>query len=101
MIIAWAVVGAVMGVVWERFSTTYSPNKDRSTLFPSLIIRRNNKSLHLHHWLFYFACVLTAIIWSLSKGRYFSPLILAVDSFFLAAMLYNFRKYPDWYRFWY
>jgi hypothetical protein len=101
MKLIWIVLGAILGILWERYSTSHSWNKHRTTLFPSLIFRRHGKSLHLHHWLFYFVGGLVLSIWAILAGKFMTPAVLLVISFIVAAIVYNFKKYPDWYKFWY
>ncbi len=95
------IVGVILGIAWERYATTHSWNRGRSTLFPSLILRTSSKSLHLHHWIFYLVGGAILSVWAIKTGRFLYPAVLVVNAFFIAAMLYNFKKYPNWCKFWY
>lgn len=101
MDIIGTIVGLTLGIIWERYATSHSWNKSRSTLFPSLIFKTTGKSVHLHHWIFYLLGGAIVSFWAVKTDSFHYPAVLAVDSFFLAAMLYNFKKYPDWYKFYY
>jgi len=90
-------VGLISGIVWEKIGTM--PYKNIPTITPSLVINLSGKQLHLHHWLLYLALLLITIIIAIKTNRLLHPSALMIISFLLAAMLYNFIKFPDWYIF--
>lgn len=91
------IVGVISGVVWEWLAT--SPFGGHSALFSSVIVQGSNKSFHIHHWIYYLLAFAVISIWAIKTGRFLHPAILMVLSFFVAAMLYNFWKFHDWYKF--
>lgn len=97
MIIVGIIIGAISGIVWEWLAT--SPFRNHSTLFPSVIINNSDKSIHIHHWIYYLLAGAVISIWALKTGKLLHPAILMINSFLIAAIVYNFWKYPDWYKF--
>ena len=91
------IVGMISGITWERLGTT--PYKNIATITPSLIISLSGKQLHLHHWLLYLALLIITAAIATKTHRLLHPTSLMIISFLLAAMLYNFIKFPDWYVF--
>jgi hypothetical protein len=90
-------VGIIGGVVWEMLST--SPFKNFPTLFPSLLVNNSSKILHIHHWIFYLTVLLVTLGWSLKNQKLLHPAVLMIVAFLSSAILYNFYKFGDWYKF--
>jgi len=90
-------VGAISGVTWEFLGTT--PHKNIPTFTPSLIINLFGKTLHLHHYLLYLAVLIILGIYAVKTNRIFHPSVLMIFFFILAAIIYNFLKFRDWYVF--
>ena len=86
-------VGLISGLTWEKLGTT--PYKNIPSIIPSLIIRGQGKSFHLHHWPFYLFMLVIVGIWSFKTGKILHPAILFVITFLLSALFYNFTNSPD------
>jgi len=90
-------VGIISGLTWERLGTT--PYKNISSVIPSLIIEKLGKPLHLHHWPFYLLILVIVGVWSMKTERIFHPAILFVIFFLLSAIIYDFIRFPDSFKF--
>lgn len=86
-------VGIISGLTWENLGTT--PYKNIPSVIPSLIIDKQGKSFHLHHWPFYLLIIVIVGIWSIKTERIFHPAILYVVAFLLSATIYNLLNFPD------
>ncbi len=90
-------IGFCAGLTWEILSTT--PFKNSQTLVPSLIVKQSQQTLHIHHWLIYVIVLISLGIVSYKTNRLSHPAVLFLLSFLIAALAYNFWRYPDWYKF--
>lgn len=90
-------VGVISGLTWEKLGTT--PYKNIPSLIPSLVIEKQGKSLHIHHWPLYLLILVIVGIWSIKTERIFHPAILFAIAFLFSAIIYNFIQFPDSFKF--
>jgi len=86
-------VGSISGIVWEYLGTkSFSEYK---TLAPSVFVKIGGKSVHLHHWLSYLLAIIVILVISYKYDRLLHPSVIMMVTFFVSAILYNFKIYPD------
>ncbi len=90
-------IGLISGLTWEKLGTT--PYKNIATITPSLIVKLSGYNVHLHHWLVYLVLLIITMAVAVKTQRLTHPSVLMIVSFLLAAMLYDFVRFPDWYIF--
>lgn len=89
--------GIISGSVWEYLGT--NAYKEYPTLFPGLLTNHAGKTLHLHHWFIYFLIILFTSIWAYKTNKLFHPATIMFEFFFLAGIIFDIFKYPNWYKF--
>jgi len=91
------IAGLCGGIIWEKIST--SPFGRIATITPSWTIQISNHVVHIHHWILYLALLIIFGAIAAKTNRLLHPSALMIFSFLIAAMLYNFYKFPDWHVF--